>query len=76
MLEKIMIRFIYNIDKDLHELHLDYLSRNLIKLFKTYNNKELIKEGKYHFLNKDSKWWAQGTKGLKNCLENLDIEKV
>lgn len=37
MLEKILVRLIYSMDKELYELHIDYLSRKLIKLFKIQN---------------------------------------
>eukprot|EP00347_Sterkiella_histriomuscorum_P022337 403330835 len=76
LLEKIMVRMIYNIDSDLQTIHFDFLTNQLLTLLKKHNQDEDITSSKWQFLNKSEQVWLQGTKGLKNALESLQMDTI
>ena len=63
-LENVLIRFIYQMDNEIKQVHYEFLANNLLKLLKIHNRSENINGDEWQFLNMRKEFWNYGTANL------------
>lgn len=73
LLEKVVTRIYLGFDNDILQIHYDFLSKELLKLFKSVNKDFDIKSGNWQFLNKQTSGNHGQMPQFKTLLEKLPI---